>query len=200
MEPASVLMPMTKSLATGLSTASWPSCVRVSLRPDTGLNARKCYRTVNPATAPGLRADKAGYRAGHQGRGLENKNDSFQKQKSGVRYLRRYVCERNSRRGSGHLHVVGRQYKGGIDLPNGPLSFTTASAFSSNNKWLAVSQNSRGAVWNVETGERVFLTRGFQGAFFDEDQLFAKFPKQGSESAAIFKMDAAPKKRKPFTS
>jgi WD40 repeat protein len=94
----------------------------------------------------------------------------------------------------GVYSVLGRQYKGGLDLPNGPISFATASAFSPNDKWLAVSQNSRGAVWNVETGERVFLTRGFQGAFFDEDQLFAKFPKQGSESAAIFKMDAASQK------
>ncbi|MGZ4875174.1 MAG: M48 family metalloprotease [Candidatus Angelobacter sp.] len=94
----------------------------------------------------------------------------------------------------GIYSVLGRQYKGGIDLPNGPISFTTASAFSSNNKWLAVSQNSRGGVWNIDTGERVFLTRGFQGAFFDDDQLFAKFPKQGSESAAIFKMDAGSQK------
>jgi WD40 repeat protein len=89
--------------------------------------------------------------------------------------------------------VANKQYKGGIDLPNGPISFTTAAAFSSNNKWLAVSQNARGAVWNVDTGERVFLTRGFQGAFFDEDQLFAKFPRQGFEAAAIFKMDTMSK-------
>lgn len=91
----------------------------------------------------------------------------------------------------GLYDLSDKKYKTGVDLPNGPLFTTTASAFSPNGKWLAVSQNTRGAVWNLETGERVFLTRGFQGAFFDQDQLFAKFPKQGNEAAAVFKLDTS---------
>ena len=87
--------------------------------------------------------------------------------------------------------LADRKYQGGLDLPNGLLSFTTASAFSPNGKWLALSQQTRGGVWNLDTGERTFLTRGFQGAFFDQDQLFAEFPKQGHEASAIFKLDAA---------
>jgi WD40 repeat protein len=78
-------------------------------------------------------------------------------------------------------------------LPNGPLGTITAAVFSPDGKWLAVPGKTRGAVWNIDTGERTFLTRGFDGAFFDKDQLFAKFPKQGTEAAAVFKMDTASK-------
>lgn len=91
----------------------------------------------------------------------------------------------------GIYSVQGSKYRGGVDLPNGPLSTTTAAALSPNGKWLAISQQTRGAVWNLATGDRTFLTRGFQGAFFDEDQLFAEFPKQGKEAAGVFKLDPA---------
>ncbi len=93
----------------------------------------------------------------------------------------------------GIYNVSDRRYLGGIDLPNGLLSSTTASAFSPDGKWLALSQKTRGAVWNLTTGERTFLTRGFQGAFFEGTQLFAKFPKQGNQSAAVFKLDTSSK-------
>jgi WD40 repeat protein len=93
----------------------------------------------------------------------------------------------------GIYDVAAKKYQGGVDLPNGVLSFATASAFSANGKWLALSQRTRGAVWNLETGDRTFLTRGFQGAFFDQDQLFAKFPKQGSAASAVFRLDGVSK-------
>jgi WD40 repeat protein len=93
----------------------------------------------------------------------------------------------------GLYDVADKKYESGGDLPNGVLSFATASAFSPNGKWLALSQRTRGAVWNLDTGERTFLTRGFQGAFFDQDQLFAKFPKQGSTASAVFRLDGATK-------
>jgi WD40 repeat protein len=93
----------------------------------------------------------------------------------------------------GLYSMTDKSYQGGADLPNGPLSFTTTSLFSSDGNWLAVSQRTRGAVWNLITGERAFLTRGFEGALFDEDQLLAKFPKQGKETAAVFKLDTKTK-------
>jgi WD40 repeat protein len=93
----------------------------------------------------------------------------------------------------GIYRVSDKTYQSGLDLPNSPLGTTTAAAFSLDGKWLAVSGRTRGAVWNIDTGERTFLTRGFDGAFFDKDQLFAKFPKQGTEAAAVFKMDTASK-------
>jgi hypothetical protein len=39
------------------------------------------------------------------------------------------------------------------------------------------------------TGERIFLTRGFHGGLFDQGTFLARFPKQGKESAAMFKLD-----------
>jgi WD40 repeat protein len=93
----------------------------------------------------------------------------------------------------GLYNVADKKYESGADLPNGLLSFATASAFSPNGKWLALSQRTRGAMWNLDTGERAFLTRGFQGAFFDQDQLFAKFPKKGSAVSAVFRLDGATK-------
>jgi hypothetical protein len=45
-------------------------------------------------------------------------------------------------------------------------------------QYLAISQKSRGGVWKLEKGERVFHTRGFRGAYFGEDgAVYADFPK-----------------------
>lgn len=96
----------------------------------------------------------------------------------------------------GLYNVRDRKYQTGADLPNGPISFARAAEFSADGTWLAVSQETRGALWNLASGERAFLTRGFQGGFFDEDQFLAKFPKQDKESAAVFKMDTKNKTMK----
>jgi WD40 repeat protein len=96
----------------------------------------------------------------------------------------------------GEIGIYGMQdkkYQGGIDLPNGSISAMSARAFSPDGNWLALSQKTRGAVWNLTTGERTFLTRGFEGAFFEQDLLFAKFPGQGKDSAAVFKFDTSKK-------
>lgn len=96
----------------------------------------------------------------------------------------------------GEIGIYGTQdkkYQGGIDLPNGSLSSPSARAFSPDGNWLALSQKTRGAVWNLATGERTFLTRGFEGAFFDQDQLFAKFPVHEKDSAAVFRFDTTKK-------
>jgi hypothetical protein len=69
-----------------------------------------------------------------------------------------------------------------VRLPDSPLAGTKASAFSSNGKWLAVSGRSRGAVWKLETGERVGFSRDFEGAFFDQEKLIAKFPRRLQDS------------------
>lgn len=93
----------------------------------------------------------------------------------------------------GIYQVADNKYVGGLDLPNSPLSYVTVSAFSGDGNWLALSGSTRGAVWDLSRGERTFLTRGFQGAFFSGDQVLAKFPRQGNEAAAVFKMDTKSK-------
>jgi hypothetical protein len=61
-------------------------------------------------------------------------------------------------------------------------------------KYIAVSEENRGAVWDLQSGERRILTRNFQGAQFSpEGLLFADFPKFGVEERMIARVD--PKSR-----
>jgi WD40 repeat protein len=67
-----------------------------------------------------------------------------------------------------------------IVLPRNPLGNLRASALSSDMKWLAVSERSRGAVWDLTKGERKFHIFGFRGAHFAEDgSLYIDIPKYG---------------------
>jgi len=88
-------------------------------------------------------------------------------------------------------NISDRKYVSGIDLPEGPLERTQVSVFSPDGKWLAVSSKTRGAVWNLQTGERVAQTRGFEGAVFDQNSVIAHFPKHGKEPPAIIRLDTA---------
>jgi len=82
---------------------------------------------------------------------------------------------------------------GHIQLPDSPLASSKTSAFSSDGKWLAVSGGARGSLWQLETGERVFFTHSFEGAYFDQDQLIAKFAKENTDPSRVFQLDPASK-------
>ncbi len=63
-------------------------------------------------------------------------------------------------------------------LPDANLGAVHTAALSPDLNWLAVSQSSRGAIWNLRTGQRLYHFRGFSGAYFSSDgQLYADFPK-----------------------
>ncbi len=71
-------------------------------------------------------------------------------------------------------------------LPEAPLGTIRAGALSPDMTWLAVSQTSRGAVWNLQTGERLYHLRGFSAASFTPDgALYADFPKYLSTDRTI---------------
>jgi len=99
----------------------------------------------------------------------------------------------------GHIvleNTVTQRATARINLPRSPLATLRAAALSRDLKWLAVSQRSRGAVWSLATGSRVFHTRGFRGAYFDDDgALYADFPawEEGSKKTErrILRLDAA---------
>ncbi len=75
-------------------------------------------------------------------------------------------------------------------LPKSPLPRLRATALSVDMNWLAVSENSRGAIWDLRKGERVFLTSNFQGAQFASDNtLLADFPKSGKEERMIARVN-----------
>jgi hypothetical protein len=77
-----------------------------------------------------------------------------------------------------------------VNLPQNPLGRLHAMALSTDFKWLAVSERSRGAVWNLTKGERAMLLRGFRGGFFSEEGMFyADFPKEGTVERQIAVLD-----------
>jgi hypothetical protein len=67
-----------------------------------------------------------------------------------------------------------------------------AVAISPDLNWLAISERSRGGVWDLAKNERAFYVRGFVGASFGSDgALYADFPKfeQSDRAMGELKLD-----------
>jgi len=62
-------------------------------------------------------------------------------------------------------------------LPQAPLARLTAGGASPDLAWLAMSQRTRGAVWNLQTGQQVYRLMGFGGTYFYPGALYADFYK-----------------------
>lgn len=77
------------------------------------------------------------------------------------------------------LYPVGKEEpSAAITLPQARLGKLQAAAVSSDLEWVAISNRSRGALWNVSSNVRTQYVRGFQGAWFSTDSvLYADFPK-----------------------
>jgi WD40 repeat protein len=74
--------------------------------------------------------------------------------------------------------VSTKQETASLLLPRGPLAPLRALALSPDLKYLAISERSRGGVWDLTKNERPFYVRGFFGAYFTPDGvLYADFPK-----------------------
>ncbi|MGH9940920.1 MAG: M48 family metalloprotease [Pyrinomonadaceae bacterium] len=81
---------------------------------------------------------------------------------------------------------------GKVALPPSALGRLRASAVSPDWKWLAVSERTRGAVWDLSQGSRFSLVRGFRGAYFGDDAaLYADFPKHEGAERAIARLNLA---------
>ena len=73
-----------------------------------------------------------------------------------------------------------------VVLPPSPLGILRASALSPDMKWLAVSERSRGAVWDLSKGERKFHIYGFRGAHFaDNGSLYVDLSKYGNSERNV---------------
>jgi hypothetical protein len=83
--------------------------------------------------------------------------------------------------------VPGAKDTESIDLPLSELGEISSVAVSADGKFLALSNQSRCALWKTETGERLFAMRPFSGGYFDEtDQFYADFPKyRGQEHVQV---------------
>ena len=86
----------------------------------------------------------------------------------------------------GIFDLATHHQKAQLELPKSAFGTLRAWAVSPDLKLLAVSGASRGAVWDLSTSKRLYLTRGFRGAYFDGDQSFyADFPKLDPQPRTI---------------
>jgi WD40 repeat protein len=76
-----------------------------------------------------------------------------------------------------------------VKLPRGHLASVRVSAVSNDLQWLAMSEEARGAVWNLATGQRLYNLKTFKGAYFDGDGAYVDFPKQDKTERAIARLN-----------
>jgi outer membrane protein assembly factor BamB len=99
-----------------------------------------------------------------------------------------YAGEQNSGE-VGIFNTADSKMQGKLKLPESYLGGAQTSVFSADGKWLAVSEGSRGSLWKLENGDRVFLARGFDGALFENGQLITKFAKDPPNASRVFQFD-----------
>jgi len=87
--------------------------------------------------------------------------------------------------------ITTKQETAKLLLPRGPLAPLRAIALSPDLKFLAVSEHSRGGVWDLTKNERSFYVRGFSGAYFSPDgTLYADFPKFQETGRSVGQLNA----------
>jgi len=79
-------------------------------------------------------------------------------------------------------------------LPDSPLGAARVAHFSPDGAWLAVSESSRGAIWSLADGSRVFHTTNFDGAYFDAGgQVVMKFPAKEKDPPRVLQFNPSTK-------
>jgi WD40 repeat protein len=74
-------------------------------------------------------------------------------------------------------------------LPEAPLGILKAAVASPDLRWLAVSETSRGALWDLQTGKRLQHVRGFKAGYFGSDAtLYLDFPKFEETERTVAKL------------
>jgi hypothetical protein len=77
-----------------------------------------------------------------------------------------------------------------VQFPVSPLGSLRAQAVSPDFRWLAVSGDTRGAVWDLASMKRLYFLRGFRGAFFDGNSAaYIDFPKSREVGRTIGRAD-----------
>jgi WD40 repeat protein len=73
-----------------------------------------------------------------------------------------------------------------IDIPVASIGEVRTAGLSDNLQWLAVSTKTRGAVWNLMSGERKLFLRGFKGTLVaNNGGAIGDFPKLGPQSHSL---------------
>jgi hypothetical protein len=77
----------------------------------------------------------------------------------------------------GLYNVDNNMLLAAVQLPSSELGRVRTAAVSPDFRWLALSERTRGAAWDVNTGKRIFLARGFRGSDITTDgNLLVDFP------------------------
>ncbi|HEX7330207.1 MAG TPA: M48 family metalloprotease [Pyrinomonadaceae bacterium] len=78
-----------------------------------------------------------------------------------------------------------------IDIPVGSMSRLYAANVSDNMQWLAVSSKTRGAIWDLSSGDRKMHVRGFRGAIVAPNgTAIGDFPKLEPVNHSLVYMNA----------
>jgi WD40 repeat protein len=97
-----------------------------------------------------------------------------------------YIAERDD--GDLQIFELGSEIKAlaRAPLPDASMDAVRAAAVSPDLRWMAVSQASRGAVWDLDNGHRLYHLRGFRGAYFSTNGgVCADFPKHLKDERMI---------------
>lgn len=98
------------------------------------------------------------------------------------------ACE--SSKGGVSIGEIGAAKLDVVDFPPAPLPFVRVAHFSPDGKYLALSNENRGAIWKVSTNHQIALTRSFRGAWFDDsEQLFLQLTNGQSKPGQNIRVD-----------
>lgn len=88
---------------------------------------------------------------------------------------------------------------GTIDIPVASMNRIAAANVSDNMQWLAVSSKTRGAIWDLSSGERKMHVRGFRGAIIAPNGVaIGDFPRFDPVNHSLVYMNAATNEANPL--
>ncbi len=87
---------------------------------------------------------------------------------------------------------------GEVPPPESQLAQLYSVAMSPDGRYLALSTRTRGGLWNLNTGKRMMLMRGFHAAWSGDD-LLMEFPKRDNQDAMLVDASMTTMHAKPTT-
>ncbi|HEY5884594.1 MAG TPA: hypothetical protein VIT88_07885, partial [Pyrinomonadaceae bacterium] len=86
-----------------------------------------------------------------------------------------------------------------LDIPVGSVGKLYAGQVSDNFGWLAISSKSRGAMWELNSGEQKMFVRGFRGALVVNDGgAIGDFPKLGEANHSLVLLNTQTNQAQPI--